>query len=514
MSGFAEYDQYDGLGLAELVKKGEVHPKELVEEAIQRIEQLNPQINAVIHPLFEEARRAADGHLPDGPFRGVPFLLKDLIMLLEGVPMRSGCRFFNNYVPDHDSELVRRYKSAGVIIVGKTNTPEFGLTVVTEPELFGPTRNPWDLTRTSGGSSGGSAAAVAAGMVPVAHGNDGGGSIRIPASCCGLFGLKPTRGRTPIGPDYGEFWYGLACDHVLTRSVRDSAAMLDATAGPDTGAPYFAPPPPEPYSKAMQKPPENLRIAVTTQPFLHATVHPDCETAVRETAGLLNDLGHHVEEDAPQVDADAFSRAFLTLVSSEVRTDIREAEQLLGRKATWKDFEVPTWVLSLLGKKIPSEELSAAVRYLRRFSRQIGAFFEKYDILVTPTLSRAPVRIRELHPDTQLPAAARILMKTLARLNAAGLLKAMGGIDEIAKGLFDFIPWTPIFNVTGQPAMSVPLHWNNEGLPIGIHFIGRYADETTLFRLAKQLEEAKPWFHRRPPILSRRQQAREEQAVS
>ncbi|MHC4519299.1 MAG: amidase [Planctomycetota bacterium] len=268
MRDFGDYEKYDGLGLAELVRKKEVSPAQLVEEAIARIERLNPQLNAVIHTMYDLARRAAEGELPEGPFRGVPFLLKDLMADYGGVPSRRGSRFHNDHVPDHDSEIVRRYKEAGVVILGKTNTPEYGLTPVTEPELFGPSNNPWDLSRTTGGSSGGSAAAVAARMVPMAHGNDGGGSIRIPASCCGLFGLKPTRARNPMGPDWDEAWYGLACDHILTRSVRDSAAMLDATAGPDLGAPYYAPPPSRPFLSEVGADPGRLRIGRSTAEHL------------------------------------------------------------------------------------------------------------------------------------------------------------------------------------------------------------------------------------------------------
>jgi amidase len=326
MDGFREYDHYDGLGLAELVRRKEVSPAELVEEAIRRIETVNPQINAVIHPMYDLARQQVQQGLPEGPFRGVPFLLKDLLVYYAGVPTRSGSRFFRDFVPDHDSEIVRRYRQAGVVVLGKTNTPELGLVPYTEPVLFGPSRNPWDLSRTTGGSSGGSGAAVAARLVPVAHGNDGGGSIRIPASCCGVFGLKPTRGRTPMGPDIGEAWRGMAINHVLTLSVRDSAAMLDATAGPDVGAPYIIPPPERPFLEEVGRDPGRLRIAFTTRPLLPGTVHPDCVRGVEETARLCQDLGHIVEEAAPQIDGHAFARDFLTMVCAETRADIEEGE--------------------------------------------------------------------------------------------------------------------------------------------------------------------------------------------
>jgi amidase len=496
MGSFSDYEQYDGLGLAELVRKKEVKPSELVEAAINRIEKLNPQLNAVIHKTYDQAREAAEGELPNGAFRGIPFLLKDLMAVYAGAPLRSGSRFYQGFVPDSDNEIVRRYKAAGLIVVGKTNTPEFGLMPVTEPELFGPSNNPWDLTRTPGGSSGGSAAAVAARLVPLAHGNDGGGSIRIPASCCGLFGLKPTRGRNPLGPYIGEAWHGLACDHVLTRSVRDSAAMLDATAGPDVGAPYYAPPPSRPLLDEVGTNPGKLRIAFTAKPFLSDFVHEDCTKGLEATVQLCQDLGHQVVEATPQIDGQAFVRAFLAMVCGETRAEIEEAEMFLGRKATTRDFEPATWVVGLLGKQIRASELSRAIRLLQRSARQIGQFFEDYDLLLTPTLAMPPVTTGALQPH----GAEAFAIKLLGGLNAGGLISTLGGIEAKTDKLFEFIPYTPLFNVTGQPAMSVPLYWNDEGLPIGMHFVGRYADEATLFRLAGQLEQAKPWFDRIPPI--------------
>ena len=496
MSSFSDYGKYDGLGLAQLVRKKEVEPSELVEEAINRIEKLNPQLNAVIHKMYDLAREAAEGDLPDGAFRGVPFMLKDLLAAYAGVPMRSGSRFHQDFVPDHDSEIVRRFRVAGVIVVGKTNTPEYGLVPVTEPELFGPSNNPWNLTRTTGGSSGGSAASVAARMVPLAHGNDGGGSIRIPASCCGLFGLKPTRGRNPLGPDLGEAWHGLACDHVLTRSVRDSAAMLDATAGPDVGAPYYATAPSRLFLDEVGVDPGKLRIAFTAKPFLGDFVHEDCVKGLEMTVKLSEELGHEVVEAAPQIDGKAFARAFLTMVCGETRADVEEAEALFGRKASSRDFEPGTWAVGLLGKRLRAAEFSRAIRLLQRSARQIGQFFEDYDVLLTPTLAMPPVVTGSLQPE---PVEA-FAMKLLGSLNAGGLLKALGGIDASADKVYKFMPYTPLANASGQPAMSVPLCWNDEGLPIGMHFVGRYGDEATLFRLAGQLEQARPWFDRTPPI--------------
>ncbi len=498
MSSFKEYDHYDGLGLAELVRKREVSPTELLEEAIHRIETVNPQINAVIHPLYDLARQQVQQGLPEGPFQGVPFLLKDLLAHHAGVPTRSGSRFFQSFVPDYDSEIVRRYRAAGVVILGKTSTPELGITPFTEPALFGPTRNPWDLSRTAGGSSGGSAAAVAARVVPLAHGNDGGGSIRIPASCCGLFGLKPSRGRIPMGPDIGEAWRGMAIHHVLTLSVRDSAAMLDATAGPDVGAPYVAPPPTRPFLEEVGRDPGRLRIAFTTTPLLPGTVHPDCVKGVEETARLCAELGHYVEEAAPAIDGRAFARDFLTMVCAETRADIEEGETLVGRKPTYGDFEPSTWALGLLGREISAGEFSRALRSLQRAARKVAQFFEKYDVLLTPTLATPPMEHGWLQPK----GAEAIAMRWLGRLNAGGLIRTLAGIEALAENVFAFIPFTPVFNVTGQPAMSVPLYWNEEGLPIGMHFVARYGDEATLFRLAGQLEQARPWFDRRPPVVA------------
>jgi amidase len=499
MSGFSDYDKYDGLGLAELVRKKEVKPSELVEEAISRIESLNPQLNAVIYKMYELARKAADGDLPDGPFKGVPFLMKDILMAYAGVPLTNGSRFFKDFVPDHDSELVKRFKAAGIIVLGKTNLPEFGLVPITEPELFGPTNNPWDLSRTPGGSSGGSAAAVAARIAPLAHASDGGGSIRIPASCCGVFGLKPTRGRNPIGPDFGEAWRGLHCDHVLTRSVRDSAAMLDATAGPDVGALYYATPPTRTFLSEVGTDPKKLRIAFTSEPFLGAIVDKDCVKGLEATAKLCQDLGHEVVEAAPQIDGKAFARAFLMMVCVETRATIEEAEVRLNRKASFRDFEPSTWALGLLGRQCRAPEFSKSLNLVQLTVRQIGEFFERYNVLLTPTLARPPVVTGALQPKRR----QAVVMKLLGRLNAGGLISTLSGIDVLAQRAFGFTPYTPLFNVTGQPAVSVPLYWNDEGLPIGMQFVGRYGDEATLFRLASQLEKARPWCERIPPICAK-----------
>jgi len=493
---FAEYHSYDALGLADLVRRGEVTPGDLVEEAIQRIDQLNPVLNAVIHRMDARARREATTSLPEGAFTGVPFLVKDLVQLVAGEPYRAGSRFLRNYVADHDTELFARFRRAGLVTLGKTNTPEFGLVPFTEPELFGPTRNPWDTNRNPGGSSGGSAAAVAAGMVPIASGGDGGGSIRIPAACCGIFGLKPTRGRTPAGPDRGEFWQGCVVDHVLTRSVRDSAAALDATHGPDVGAPYGAPPVSRPFLDEVTTPPGRLRIAWTTAPMLGPTVHPDCVAAVHETVTLLRSLGHDVREAAPAFDGPAFARDFVVMIAGEVRGDLVEAERLIGRRARRADFEAPTWAAALLGRSLDAGAYVTATRGLSTAARAIGGFFTDWDVLLTPTASTPPPLIGALQP----PPRDRLVLELVGRLRTGGLLQVLGAVEQMADTVFEFIPWTPVFNVTGQPAMSVPLAWNAEGLPIGVHFAGRFGEEATLFRLAGQLERERPWADRRPDL--------------
>lgn len=498
MSGFTEYANYDGVGLAELVRTGQLSPVELLEEAISRIETYNPKLNAVIYKLYQQARQAVQTDLPDGPFKGVPFLLKDLLAVYAGAPYTCGSRFMRNYIPDYDSELVKRYKKAGLVIVGKTNTPEFGLVPYTEPALYGPAHNPWDTSRTTGGSSGGSAAAVAARLVPMANGGDGGGSLRIPASCCGVFGHKPTRGRIPTGPVLGEIWQGFVTEHILSWSVRDSAAMLDATGGPDTGAPYITPGPARPFLQEVGTPPGALRIAFTTKPFMGHKVETDCVAAVKDTVKLLQGLGHVVEEAAPEFDGEQMAYDFFTMLTGEVYSDLIQVAQAVGHKLNRQEFEPTTWALYLLGKAIKSGDYSLAVRNLQTQTRRIGQFFEKYDVLVTPTLSQPPFKIGELQPSE----IEMRLLKVIGRLRAGWLLVALGLTKPLAAKAFDFIPYPPVFNVTGQPAMSVPLYWNEANLPVGVQFVGRFAEDATLFRLAGQLEQARPWRDKLPPLLA------------
>jgi len=490
---FSEYSKYDGLGLAELVRKKKVSPLELVEEAITRIETHNSKLNAVVLPLFERAREKAKGKLPDGPFKGVPFLMKDLISTLEGIPTSFGNKLWKNVPAKITSELAKRWEASGVVVMGKTNTPEFGLTPYTESETLGPAHNPWDTTRTTGGSSGGSGASVAARFVPLASGGDGGGSIRIPASACGVFGFKPTRGRTPTGPIIGEAWEGFAIEHVLTRSVRDSAAMLDATKGGDVGAPYVIQDA-GPFLPEVAKKPGKLKIAFSTKPMLGKNVHADCVKGVEETVALLKKLGHEVVEDAPAINGEEYSLQFLTIIAAQIRADIEEAAEIAGKKVSLDDFDISTFGVGLFGTILKASDYARAMRYLEFVSRDVGRFFENYDVLLTPVLNQPPVKIGALKPT----AAEQTQIKMIARTGATWILDAMGIIKPLAAQTFEFIPWTPVFNVTGQPAMSVPLHWNDEGLPIGMHFVGKWGDEATLFRLAGQLEKSKPWFDKAP----------------
>ena len=497
MISFDDYARHDALGLAGLVRRGEVSPAELLEAAIARIEARNPALNAVIRKRYEAARAEVLVVDRQAPLAGVPFLVKDLIATLTGEPTGHGNRMLASIARPRESELVRRWRSAGLVIAGRTNTPEFGLTPYTEPAAFGPTRNPWSLQHSPGGSSGGSAAAVAARMVPLASGGDGGGSIRIPAACCGLFGLKPSRGMTPTGPEFGELWHGFAVEHVISRSVRDSAAALDATAGADPGAPYAAPARTRPFLTEVGIDPGALRIAFSARPMFGRHVHVDCVAGLHDTARLLESLGHHVEEASPPVDGEACAIAFVTILAGEIRAEIEAAAQLAGRPPRAADFEPATYSLGLLGRAISAAEYAIAARTLQLAARGMAPFFEQYDVLLTPTLAAPPALIGSLQPS----AAETRLMRIVNAMNAGWLLKALGVVKPLADKTFDYLPFTPLFNATGQPAMSVPLHWNAAGLPIGMQFVARLGGEATLFRLAGQLERARPWFDRLPPDL-------------
>jgi Asp-tRNA(Asn)/Glu-tRNA(Gln) amidotransferase A subunit family amidase len=474
MHGFAEYVDYDGLGLAELVRTREVAATEILEAAVARIERLNPTLNAVVTKVYDEARSEAQALDAKAPFAGVPFLLKDLGGAQAGVPLSAGSRFFAHAPAPADAEIVKRHKRAGLMILGRTNTPEFGLSATTEPVLFGPTRNPWDPRRTAGGSSGGSAAAVAARMVPLAHASDGGGSIRIPAACCGLFGLKTTRNRNTLAPYAGESLAGCSVEHVVSRSVRDSAAALDATAGPAPGDPYFAPPPARPFLAEVGAPPGRLRIALTTKAFGGAPVHPDCVAATEAAARLCEELGHIVEQAAPAFDVEGLDANYNRIFAVGATANIQLRARAIGKELNAEAFERVTWAMVEMGRSISAPDYVMMVNRLHGISREIAGFFETYDALLTPTLAEPPVEL--------------------------GVLDMMSeDLAAYTERLWRFTPFTYAFNVTGQPAMSVPLSWNAAGLPIGVHFVGRYGDEATLFRLAAQLEQARPWADRSPP---------------
>lgn len=498
MTAFPEYARFDAVGLAELVKRREVDPVTLVEEAIARIERVDARLNAVVCKLYAQARAEVRARAPEGPLGGVPFLIKDFFQTVRGAPTTHGSRFFRGHVADQDSELVRRYRAAGLVFVGKTNTPELALLPVTESELHGPARNPWDVGRTPGGSSGGAAAAVAAGIVPAAHGGDGGGSIRIPASCCGLFGLKPTRARTPSGPMASENWSGFSVEHVISRSVRDSAALLDATAGPEPTSPYHAPPPARPYADEVRTPPGRLKIAFHTDPAMPSGVHPDVTAAVDDAARLCESLGHRLVEVRPNHERERLARAFFTVIAGQTSADLAEAMQTAARAADRRDFEKETWLLGMLGRKFSALDYALAVRTLQAEARRLTALYADYDVVLTPTLSCPPLPIGAL----RAKGAEALLQEVVVRAELHVAFRLPGVVEQAVARVFDFIPFTPVANFTGQPSMSVPLHWNAQTLPIGVMFTARFGDEATLFRLAAQLEQARPWAHRRPSLFS------------
>jgi amidase len=485
-----EFSAYDAVGLSELVRKGEVQPAELVEAVIQRIELVNPKLNAVILKMYDEAREVAKREYAGSArsrragrgFGGVPFLLKDVLAEYQGTPFHEGSRGIKGYVSKIDSELVRRQKAGGLIIVGKTNTPEFAQLPTTEPQLTGPTANPWNPALMAGGSSGGAAAAVASRIVPMAHGNDGGGSIRIPASCCGVFGLKPTRARNPVGPLFGDGLSTLACEHALTRTVRDSAALLDVTSGPELGDPYWAPPRERMYLKEVNRDPGRLKIG-----FLLSVPEgwndetgfdPDCEAAVRDAARLCGELGHEVEEIAPKdLSYPELYRVFGSLWVCLLGRFVAYWEAELGKKLTQDQLEPTTWAAYQLGLKRTGADYLGALERAQRFSRKLARWYHEggYDMLLTPTMRIRPTRLGSFEPSPDDP------------LRVARLARAFGA-------------FTSVCNMTGQPAMSVPLYWSQDNIPIGVQFAARFGDEGGLFRLAAQLERARPWADRKPPV--------------
>jgi amidase len=467
-----EYADTDALGLADLVRRKQVSAHELLDEAIARTERIDPKINAIVVRHYDFARAAIDRGLPDGPFRGVPFLLKDL-NLLAGTRTTFGARLYRDHVADHDHTVAQRFVAAGLVVFGKSASPEFGLMPTTETRLFGPTRNPWNLDHSSGGSSGGAAAAVAARILPVAHATDGGGSIRIPASACGIFGLKPSRARTPMGPDRGEGWGGFACGHVVSISVRDSAAMLDAIHGPEPCAPYHAPAPERPYMEEAQRDPGRLRIAFTDKAPNGDAIDPEVAEAVRATARMLEKLGHHVEERAPVLPTDP-AQVMGPIVGAHTALTVRLAEMQFGRELSENDFEKLTLVMAANAREQSAVDYVAAQLAGFQIARALADFMATCDVFLSPTLCTPPLRLGEI--DT------------------------MRDLKNIPAVLARYMPGTGIFNISGQPAMSVPLAWSSTGLPLGMMFAGRFGDEAILFRLAAQLEQARPWKDKRPPV--------------
>jgi amidase len=470
MISLSDYTTHDGIGLADLVARKEVTPKELAEAATAAAEKVNSRINAVLQTFPGQ-------EYGSGPFAGVPFLIKELVLHAKGVRCDMGCKLAQGFLPSEDTELMARFRKAGLSLVGTTQTPELGYNPTTETKLFGPVRNPWDTTRSAGGSSGGSGAAVAAGIVPMAHANDGGGSIRIPASCNGLVGLKPSRDRIPTGPDYADPLCGLAVEFAVTRSVRDAAALLDAVAGPDVGAPSHPVPPQRPYREEAGAKPGRLRIAWTDRPASGAEIEPECAKAVRETARLLEELGHSVVEDAPRVDWDAFLANVHVIWTGFTVTSVDTIASALGRKPGPDNLEAVTLACYEDGKRYKASDLLNALAHGNVISRQVGAFFEKIDVLVTPTIAALPAKLGELDQDR----------------------KGMTAM-EWTRQVFAYCPFTPLFNTTGQPAMSLPLRWSDQGLPVGVQIASRFGDEATLIRLGSQLEAAKPWSKKRPPV--------------
>lgn len=494
MISVTEYTRLDAMALAELVRRGELSASEALEAAIIRADQKNPSINAIVTPMYEIARARAAGAL-SGPLAGVPFLLKDLEQQYAGVPSSSGCKALRAAaVPAKvHSEITRRWLASGVVVFGRTNTPEFGAKGITEPEAWGATRNPWQLDRSAGGSSGGAAAAVASGIVPVAGASDGGGSIRIPAASTGLFGLKPGRGRTPWGPELGEMMHGAAMNHVLSRSVRDSALMLDVSHGPERGSWSKLAPPERPYLDEVTREPGRLRIAFSTRSPIGTKVDPEALRAVESAAQLLSSLGHHVEQAEPKIDGQALARDFLGTWFAQMAAQVD-----LVRAATGcgdDGFELDTLAIAALGRTMSAPEYVAGYMRWNLYSWQLAEFFADHDLYMTPTLAEPAAKIGEV----QTPAWAATVMRAGLKLGAFRLLKlAPEVIDNIVYDSLRRVPFTQLANLTGVPAMSVPLHICQNGLPMGVQLMADHGGEGLLFSLAGQLERAQPWVQHLP----------------
>ena len=493
-----DYPNCDATELAKRVARKEISPAELVDVAMTAIERVNPKLNAVVYRMYDLAKEQALQGLPEGPLHGVPMVVKDFDGFVRDVPFTASCRLLEGYVPKHDSEAIARMRAAGASFLAKTNLPELALLGTTEPAWRGPTRNPWSLDHSTGGSSGGSAALVASRAVPAGHGGDGGGSLRIPASQCGLVGFKATRGRIPHGPDAGEGWGGYTQWGVLTRTIRDAALYLDVLCGPMLGDPYWAPPLQRPLSEEVGADPGKLRVAMTTESLFGKSTHPDCALAVEQMAATLADLGHEVEEAKPIVDAHTLVRAYLTQVAVGTAVEIDEFAHLAGREAVPAHFEPGTWMLVQIGRTLSGVELQKARDAAHAAARTLAAFHERYDVLITPTVARPPVRIGEL----ALTGAEKVALGALRRFPVPLAMRKL--LDRVAENNLERTPNTQLFNQTGQPAVSIPGGRSEQGLPLGVQLVGRFGEDATLIRLAAQLEAAQPWIQDLPQLIASR----------
>jgi len=471
---FDEYRKQDATALARLIAKGELSAKTVLEVAIARAQEVNPAINAIVHQQFAQAHRAVAAGLPKGPLTGVPYLIKDLGFFETGEPATYGSRIYAGFVADHDSAYVRRCKQAGLVFMGRSSSPELGLSPNTEPRLYGACKNPWNRAHSAGGSSGGAAAAVSAGILPVAHATDGGGSIRIPAAQCGLFGLKPSRGRVSLAPDAGEGWGGMSVGHVLSRSVRDCALMLDCTAGYEPGDPYTAPSPNGTFVEAIGRPPRQLKIALMLKDHRGVKPHAECLRAIDGAAKLCQSLGHVVEEADPGIDLVALRPQTSAIAAANTARALGLRWNALRREPNPDDVEAATWAVYRRGAKVTGVEYAEAIAATHATGRKMAAFLTSYDVILSTVVAAPPPPL--------------------------GYFDMNGDVATFTERVTEYLGVTPVHNATGTPAMSVPLHWTGDGLPVGVHFAGRYGEESTLLQLAAQLETAQPWFGRVPAL--------------
>jgi amidase len=492
---FPEYESFDGLGLANLVQKKVLSPQEILDAAISRVELYNPKLNAVIYKMYDLARDKIKQGLPEGPFRGVPLLLKDLLADYKGVPINFGSRYaFNNkWVSPVTSELVNRFLQSGMVVFGKTNVPEFGLSPVTEPELFGPTHNPWNLDYASGGSSGGAAVAVAAGILPIAHGGDGGGSLRIPAAYNGVFGFKPSRGRTPTGPLNMKVWQGMVTEHALTRSVRDSAALLDVLSGPELGSQISLPKSDISFLKQLDQPIKSLRIGLIHKPFFAAEVTQEYIEAVEQAGKLCEKLGHKVELARFDV-TEEVANAFLLMMIAETASGAKDLMAAIGRKPKSNELEKITATMCHAGDEFSAADYANALHIIDKVGLRLAGFFQKYDVMLTPTMPFPAPKIGGYKPTRNEEWG----IKLLRYLPYGSTLRHL--VEKASAKNFSFMSFTALFNMGGQPAMSVPLYWDKKGMPIGIQFAANWKQDGLLLQLAHQLEQAQPWADKRPII--------------